>query len=123
LATRSQQGVADRIRHCVSECWQFAPGFILNRPQRSRYRSRARADAQHNHRGHVQRVASDEEGGHVRCHSDEEAHQEKARSRDPQTRDEARSGVQANDADEYGEADGVADLERGFGDATEGRAL
>ena len=107
----------------VSECWQFAPGFILNRPSAA-VTVPAPAQAPHRITGVMfNTVASDKEGGPVRCHSDEEAHQQKARSRAPQTRDEARSGVQANDADEYGKADGVEDPERGFGDATEGRAL
>jgi hypothetical protein len=45
-APRGQQDVADGMRHRVPEYWQRAPGFILNRPQRRRYRSRTRADCQ-----------------------------------------------------------------------------
>jgi len=45
-APRGQQDIAERVRHRVTEYRQLAPGFILNRPQRRRYRSCARAGAE-----------------------------------------------------------------------------
>ncbi len=48
-----------------------APGFILDRSQRRRYRSRASAGPEQNHRVYIQDIAPEQERHHMRCHSDD----------------------------------------------------